>query len=171
MFEKAIQILTSGGVVAFPTETVYGIGALLYSRKGINKIYKLKKRPRNKPLQVLVSSLAEARKLAEFSPQALALARKAWPGPLTLVLPSLKGKRTIGLRVPRHPLTLKLLKLTGPLAATSANESGEKPALTAFEVIAALPELDLVIDGGKARLGQASKVIDFTGVEPKITRK
>lgn len=170
MFNQALSILKSGGVVAFPTETVYGIGALLSSRKGINKIYKLKKRPRNKPLQVLAPSLAEAKKLAKFNPTALILAKKKWPGPLTLVLPAIKGKKTIGIRVPAHPLILKLLKKTGPLAATSANESGEKPALTAMEVIATLPDLDLVIDGGKAKLGKASRVIDLTGPTPKILR-
>ncbi|MFA6170453.1 MAG: L-threonylcarbamoyladenylate synthase [Candidatus Margulisiibacteriota bacterium] len=170
MFNKALSILKSGGVIAFPTETVYGIGTLLGSRKGINKIYKLKGRPKNKPLQVLVPSLAEAKKLAKFNPAALVLAKKEWPGPLTLVLPALKGKKTIGIRIPAHPLTLKLLKKTGPLASTSANESGEKPALTALEVIAALPELDLVIDGGEAKLGKPSKIIDLTGPKPKIIR-
>lgn len=170
MFKKVLSILKSGGVIAFPTETVYGIGALIGSRKGINKIFKLKKRPRNKPLQILVPSLAEARKIAKFNPAALALARKEWPGPLTLVLPALKGKKTIGVRVPDHPLTLNLLRKTGPLAATSANESGRKPALTAIDVIAALPDLDLVIDGGKAKLGKASRVIDLTGPEPRVLR-
>ncbi|OGC10952.1 threonylcarbamoyl-AMP synthase [candidate division WOR-1 bacterium RIFOXYA12_FULL_52_29] len=170
MLKEALTILKSGGVIAFPTETVYGIGALIGSRRGINKVYKLKKRPKNKPLQVLVSSLAEARKLAKFSPQALSCAKKSWPGPLTLVLPTLKGKKTIGIRIPKHPLTLKLLRKTGPLAATSANESGEKPALTALEVVASLPTLDLVIDGGKAKKGKASRVIDLTGKKKIILR-
>src|SRR3989339_845382 len=100
--KKAIQILKSGGVVAFPTETVFGIGAALDQPEAIRRIFKIKKRPRHKPLQILVASLAEAKKLGEFNQKAEAFAKKYWPGPYTLIVPGLKGNKTIGLRVPDH---------------------------------------------------------------------
>jgi L-threonylcarbamoyladenylate synthase len=167
MTSKAIKVLKAGGVIAFPTETVYGIGALLSRPKAIARIYKIKKRPRSKPLQVLVSSLRQARELGVFNAQALRLAKKYWPGPLTLIVPGRKEK-TVGLRVPAHRTVLDLIRKVGPIAATSANLSGENPFLNAQAVAAGLKGLDLVLSG-RVRLGKASKVIDATAAQ-KILR-
>jgi L-threonylcarbamoyladenylate synthase len=166
--DQAIKVLKAGGVIAFPTETVYGIGALLSRPQAIARIYKIKQRPRNKPLQVLVSSLRQARELGEFSDQALRLAKKGWPGPLTLVVrktnkvPAIVSRdKTVGLRVPAHRTVLNLIRNIGPIAATSANLSGEKPFRNSKEVAAGLPGLGLVLSG-RVKLGKASKVIDAT---------
>ncbi|MCU0640515.1 MAG: L-threonylcarbamoyladenylate synthase [Candidatus Margulisbacteria bacterium] len=160
MIDRAIKALKAGGVIAFPTETVYGLGALLSRPKAIARIYKIKKRPRSKPLQVLVSSLRQAKELGIFNAQALRLAKKGWPGPLTLVVPGRKGK-TIGLRVPAHRTVLNLIRKVGPIAATSANISGQKPFHRGAEVAAGLKGLDLVLYG-RVRLNRASRIIDLT---------
>lgn len=164
-----IKILKSGGVVAFPTETVFGIGALLNKPGAIKRIYKIKKRPRSKPLQVLVADIKQARKLGRFNAKALKLAKKYWPGPLTLVAYKTKlvsklitgGTDKVGLRMPDHSTTLKLIKNCGPIVATSANKTGEKPALTAKEVREKLPEVDYILSG-RVKTGKPSKVIDAT---------
>lgn len=156
--QKALSVLKAGGVIAFPTETVYGIGALITKPKAIARIYKIKKRPRSKPLPVLVSSLRQAKELGIFNAQALRLAKKHWPGPLTLIVPGRSGK-TVGLRVPAHRTVLDLIRKVGPIAATSANISGEKPFLNGKDVSAGLKGVDLII-AGRVRLGKASKVID-----------
>jgi L-threonylcarbamoyladenylate synthase len=169
MLKKAINILKSGGVIAFPTETVFGIGALLSQPKAIRRIYKIKKRTRSKPLQVLVASLRQAKELGKFSDQAEKLAKKSWPGPLTLVVyktskvPKLitGGTNKVGLRIPAHRMILKLIRAVGPIVATSANEAGEKPALTVNEVKQKLPALDYILPG-RVKHGKASRVIDAT---------
>lgn len=167
--KKAIRTLKTGGVIAFPTETVYGLGALLKDKKAVAKIFTIKKRPRTKPLQVLVASLEQAQQLGKFSQEALELAEKGWPGPLTLVIEKKQtvprivsgGGATIGLRIPDHKIALELIKLCGPIVATSANEAGEKPALTARQVKKLLPEIDYILPG-RARSGKPSKVVDTT---------
>jgi len=166
----SLKILKSGGVIAFPTETVFGIGALLNKPKAIRQIYQIKKRPRNKPLQVLVATLEEAQKLGKFNPKALRLAKKYWPGPLTLVVYKTNavpksicgGTNKVGLRIPNHRTILTLLKKCGPMAATSANISEEKPALNAKEVKINLPQISYILPG-RVKLGKVSKVIDVTG--------
>jgi len=166
---KAAEILSNGGVIAFPTETVFGIGALLSQPTAIRRIYKIKKRPRNKPLQVLVASLKEAQKIGIFNKEALKLAKKHWPGPLTLVIQKTKlvpklicgGTNKVGIRIPKHRTILQLLKICGSIVATSANIAGEKPALTAEEVKKQLPAIDYTLPG-KVKTGKASKVIDVT---------
>lgn len=167
--QRAQSILKSGGLVAFPTETVFGLGALLSQPKAIKRLFKIKKRPRHKPFQILVADLKQAERLGKFSPAALRLAKKYWPGPLTLVVskkptvPKLitGGTRKVGLRIPDHKTILSLLKRTGPIVATSANKAGEKPALTFKEVKTKLPAIDYILPGRvKSRI--ASKVFDLT---------
>jgi L-threonylcarbamoyladenylate synthase len=166
---QAVKILKQGGVIAFPTETVYGIGALLSQKRAVRKIYQIKNRPRSKPLQILVANLRQAKELGRFSAQALSFAQKHWPGPLTLVVPKTNkvpklvtaGTNKVGLRIPAHSLTLRLLRRCGPLAATSANLSGEKPFLTPQEVKKNLPKVDYILPG-RVKLGKASKVVDAT---------
>ena len=166
---NALKVLKSGGVIAFPTETVFGIGASLNSPKGIRKIFRIKGRPKNKPLQVLVATLEQAKKLGDFSRKALEFARKKWPGPYTLVLPKTRkvsklvtgGSKKVGLRMPDHKLALALIKKCGPIVASSANRSGTRPALTVKEVKQKLPEVAWIVSG-KVKKGKASKVIDTT---------
>jgi len=167
--KKAAKILKSGDVIGFPTETVFGIGAVLDEPQAIKQINKIKKRPKNKPLQVLVATLAQAKRLGKFSEKAQEFAKKNWPGPFTLVIyktrkvPNLVtgGSPKVGIRMPDHKTTLQLIEKCGPIVATSANRSGEKPALTAKEVKAQLPEVDYVIPG-RVRTGKPSKVVDMT---------
>lgn len=170
--KKAVNTLKNGGVIAFPTETVYGIGALLYRPKAVARLFKIKKRPRSKPLQVLVASLKQARELGIFNDKALALAKRNWPGPLTLVVrktakvPKLVtgGTEKVGLRIPAHRTVLDLIRRVGPIAATSANEAGERPALTAKEVKEKLPGVDFILPG-RVRSGKPSKVVDASEAE------
>jgi|SRR3989338_530224 len=174
---KAQKILKSGGVIAFPTETVFGIGALLSKPKAIRQIYKIKKRPRGKPLQVLVASLKQAKELGKFNAQAEKLAKKSWPGPLTLVVYKTAkvsklitgGTNKVGLRIPAHRTVLKLIRVVGPIVATSANEAGESPALTSKEIKKRLPAIKFVLPG-RPKLGKASQVIDTTSAFKLIRR-
>jgi L-threonylcarbamoyladenylate synthase len=169
MIKNAAKILRSGGVVAFPTETVFGIGAALDQPKAIKQIFKIKNRPKNKPLQVLATTMQQAKRLGRFSKKALDFAQKNWPGPFTLVvyktrkIPKLVtgGSKKVGIRMPHHKIALELIKKCGPIAATSANRSGEKPALSAKEARNKLPEIDYVIPG-RVRSGKPSKVVDLT---------
>ena len=139
---NVVKSLQDGGVVIFPTETVYGIGASAFSSQGIRKIYQLKGRKWNKPLALLVPSLEAAAPLVEtIPPEAFRLAKAFWPGPMTLVLAASPlgklvtgGLATIGVRVPDHPVALAILKAVGvPLATTSVNRSGEKPATSGLD--------------------------------------
>ncbi len=162
---SAVKILKSGGVIAFPTETVFGIGACLDQLEAVKRIFKLKKRSRKKPLQVLVANLKQAKKLGKFNKQALKLA-KEWPGPLTLVLYKTKlvskiitgGSNKVGLRIPDHKTALALIKKCGPIVATSANLAGKKPALKTSEVKL---KVDYVLKG-KTKTKKASRVVDAT---------
>ncbi|MEA3492909.1 MAG: L-threonylcarbamoyladenylate synthase [Candidatus Margulisiibacteriota bacterium] len=173
--KKAAKTLKSGGIIAFPTETVFGIGACLDQPEAIKQIFKIKKRSCKKPLQILIGNMRQAKKLGKFSKRALELA-KAWPGPLTLVIyktgkvPKLVtgGSKKVGLRMPDHKTILNLIKKCGPIVATSANKAGEKPALTVKAVKKNLPEIDFVIPG-RVKSGKASKVVDATG-KPKTLR-
>src|SRR4051812_35429336 len=178
---KAVQILKQGGLVAFPTETVYGLGADATNRSAIEKIFEAKGRPSTNPLIVHVADIALARKYAAQWPQAAQLlAEKFWPGPLTLVLPKSSaivdlvsaGKNTVGLRVPNHPLALNLLnEFSGPLAAPSANRSTRVSPTTAEHVRYELGDaVDLILDGGPCTVGIESTVLDLTTTRPIILR-
>ena len=169
----AARLLAWGGLVAFPTETVYGLGADARNGEAVAGIFAAKGRPRFNPLIVHVPDLAEAERHAVFSPLARRLAAAFWPGPLTLVLPRKAdtplsllvsaGLDTIALRVPSHPLARALLaEASMPLAAPSANPSGAVSATTAAHVVEGLGEhVDLVLDGGATPLGLESTVIGF----------
>ncbi len=179
--KKAISILKSGGLVAFPTETVYGLGADATNPKAIEKIFQAKGRPATNPLIVHVADIATAKKYSTAWPEsAQILAEKFWPGPLTLILPKspdiaptvTAGRNTLGLRVPNHPLTLELLKaFGGPLAAPSANRSTRVSPTTASHVRDELgPLVDLVLDGGPCTVGIESTILDLTADPPIILR-
>jgi L-threonylcarbamoyladenylate synthase len=166
--EQAIEILKSGGILIFPTETVYGIGTLASNEKGIKRIYEIKKRSSDKPLQILIADPKQVEMLASgISVKARELMKKYWPGPLTLVFKAASGN-SVGIRMPKHDWLLKLIKETGPLAASSANLSGETEPISAQEVKI---EADLLIDGGKCKLGEASSVVDVSTDPPLILRE
>jgi L-threonylcarbamoyladenylate synthase len=170
---KAAEILRSGGLVVFPTETVYGLGANALDGRAVKKIYELKGRPATSPLIVHVASIAQARELAaEWSEQAEQLARDYWPGPLTLVVPKRSvipdevtaGLPTVGLRIPRHPVALALLREAGvPIAAPSANRFTQLSPTTADHVREAFGnETPFLVDGGPCEVGLESTVVAVT---------
>ena len=151
----AVAALREGGVIAFPTDTVYGLAVL---PGGESKVYELKGRPEERPLILMVAEPAAAEAFVEVDRRARTFMERWWPGPLTLVLPA--GERTLGVRIPDHPLALELLRSAGPLMTTSANRHGEPPALTAEEA-ARLPGLAGVLDGGRVPGGEPSTVISL----------
>jgi L-threonylcarbamoyladenylate synthase len=170
---RGAAILRRGGLVAFPTETVYGLGANAADDRAVAAIFAAKKRPRFNPLIVHVRDLAHAREFAVFSPAAEALATAFWPGALTLVLPckpgatvsllASAGLHTIALRVPSHPVARALLASAGiPIAAPSANPSGRISPTSAAHVAEGLGgEVEMILDGGPAQLGLESTVISL----------
>ncbi|GAA0536907.1 L-threonylcarbamoyladenylate synthase [Rhizomicrobium palustre] len=171
----AAQLLRAGKLVAFPTETVYGLGADATNGEAVAAIFAAKDRPRINPLIVHVTSLAEAERHVVFSDAARRLAEAFWPGPLTLVLPRKTdtplsllvsaGLETVAIRLPAHPLARALITATGrPLAAPSANPSGSVSPTTAQHVAEGLGErLDMILDGGATTVGVESTVIGFDG--------
>ncbi len=164
------QILL-GKVIAFPTETVYGLGADATNGKAVEKIYKIKKRPKNNPLIIHVNTIENALNFGIFNKNALKIARKFWPGPLTLVLPSVKntaisdfvtsGLGTIAIRIPKNEIARKLIKIVKkPIAAPSANISGKLSPTLAKHVYENFGNnVDMIIDGGACQLGIESTVI------------
>jgi L-threonylcarbamoyladenylate synthase len=176
---EAAEMLRAGSVVAFPTETVYGLGADAFSRQAVAEVYRLKNRPSWNPLIVHVPGVAAARELTSSFPEvAEDLAARFWPGPLTLVLkraPHLHGvgadNDTIAVRVPAHPVALRLLEACGlPLAAPSANRSESLSPTTAEHVVRGLPDVPLVLDGGPSSWGIESTVLDLTTGTPALLR-
>ncbi len=175
----ALDILERGGVVAFPTDTVYGIGALAFKPESIERLYAIKGRAHTKAIAVLLGSAEDLTQIADKpSEAALRLARRFWPGPLTIVVPrnrrvpeALSQSDTIGVRVPDHAVAQKLLAATGPMGVTSANLSGKPNALNADDVLTQLEgRVHLVIDGGQTPGETPSTVVDMSGAEPKILR-
>ncbi len=178
----AADILKSGGLVAVPTETVYGLAANGFDENAVSKIYEVKGRPEIKPLSLMVPNLESIDKLCEDIPKAAyILADVFWPGPLTIVLKSKKtvpdivraGGNTVGLRCPDHPQLQELLhSIDFPLAAPSANPSGEKSPTSAREVIGYFNgKIDGIIDGGECALGKESTIIDLTKTPYTILRE
>jgi len=168
----AAELLKNGGLVAFPTETVYGIGANLSNKKSIERLYRIKKRPKNKPFTIHIASTRTIKKTgAHLSPFAKALIKKFWPGPLTVILPAKKGK--LAFRMPRNEVAKMLIAESRvPVAAPSANISGKSPARTAEEILKSLGNhIDLILDGGRAQIGEESTIVDTTDFSYKIVRK
>jgi L-threonylcarbamoyladenylate synthase len=178
----AAGLLAAGALVAFPTETVYGLGADARSERAVEAIFAAKGRPAYNPLIVHVADLPAAERLAEFSPEARALAGRFWPGPLTLVLPrradsglsarATAGLPTVALRVPAHPVARRLLAaFGGPLAAPSANPSGGVSPTTAAHVLDGLGgRIAAVVDGGACPVGIESTVLGFADGAPVLLR-
>jgi L-threonylcarbamoyladenylate synthase len=175
----ALEILKRGGLVAFPTDTVYGVGALAFDGIAVESIYAAKDRPVEKAIPVLIGDPDDLAKVSLDVPEiALKLAARFWPGPLTLVVPkhpdlpeAVSAAPTVGVRVPDHPVARALLRAAGPMAVTSANLSGQPSPVTAQEVFAQLGgRIALILDGGITPGGVPSTVVDCTGVEPQILR-
>jgi L-threonylcarbamoyladenylate synthase len=176
---EAAKVIRGGGVVAFPTETVYGLGANVYDEEAIKKIFQLKGRPQDNPLIVHISKKRDIYIVAREVPhKAKILIREFWPGPLTLVLPKnpsipdvvTAGLDTVAVRMPDHPVALKLIRLSGvPIAAPSANISG-KPSATQPEHIKKYFGEKVFIVEGKVKIGIESTVLDLTENTPKILR-
>lgn len=172
--EQAATLLRAGELVAFPTETVYGLGADATSGEAVARIYETKARPSSNPLIVHVAGVAEARRIVRFSPAAERLAERFWPGPLTLVLPrgpdspisllASAGLDTVAVRVPAHPTARSLLRAVRlPLAAPSANPSGKISPTTAQDVVEDFgDQLPLILDGGSCEHGLESTVVALT---------
>src|SRR6202040_2181869 len=160
---RAAQLIRSGGVIAFPTDTVYGLGAAADDEVARRRVFHIKGRPVGLPLILMVAAESQLEGFVHVDSRSEAMMRRWWPGPLTLVLHA-KGGGTLGVRIPKHKVALDLLRATGPLMTTSANLHGKDPALTAGE--AELPGVMAVIDGGAAPGGVASTVLDLTGPEP-----
>jgi L-threonylcarbamoyladenylate synthase len=178
---EAIRLLRAGGIVAIPTDTVYGLGVDLAVSGGIERLFDAKRRPADRAVMLLLASAMQAIELAEWPPAAVALAETFWPGGLTLVVPQREsvhlppeltgGRPTIGLRVPDHASPRTLAAALGPLPVTSANVSGLPPAGTAGEIRAQLGEaIDLILDGGPSRGGPASTVVDCSRDVARILR-
>lgn len=176
---RALAVLQRGGLVAFPTDTVYGVGALAFNAEAVERLYLAKDRSTEKAIPILVAHDSDLPKVAkELTPSARKLAARFWPGPLTLVVPkhpalpeAVSAYPTVGVRQPNHPFTLKLLELAGPLAVTSANRSDGPNSLTAAEVLAQLGgRIELVIDGGPTPGSAPSTVVDCAQAAPRILR-
>jgi tRNA threonylcarbamoyl adenosine modification protein (Sua5/YciO/YrdC/YwlC family) len=178
--EVALRALRGGGIVGVPTDTVYGLAADPFHAGATDRLFALKRRPRQVELPVLVASADQALFLAVAVPDAAHhLMARYWPGPLTLVLPRRpdlnadlgEDDATIGVRCPEHPVPLALCRNTGPIATTSANRHGQPPYSTAGEVDAEFGEgVDVVLDGGTCS-GSPSTVVDCTGEEPRLLRE
>lgn len=177
---RALATLRAGGLVAFPTDTVYGVGALAFDAPAVEKIYEAKGRSTEKAIPILLGDTADLEKVtAQVSEMALRLATRFWPGPLTLVVPkhpsisdALSPLPTVGVRVPDHPVARALLRAAGPMAVTSANLSGQASPSTAEEVLVQLGgRIALIIDGGKTPDGVPSTVVNCAGAEPQILRE
>jgi L-threonylcarbamoyladenylate synthase len=179
--EAAVEVLQGGEVIALPTDTVYGIGAHGFVAAAIEQLYEIKGRDRLKAIALLIASAEDVQRVAVRVPEiAWRLAERFWPGALTLVLPRAPavldvltgGGDSVAVRMPDHAVALALIRALGaPLAATSANRSGQREAHTAEEVLAALgARVPFVLDGGRCPGGVASTVVDVTVTPPVIRR-
>jgi len=179
---QAINILSRGGLVAFPTDTVYGLGADCRNEAAVARVYDAKRRPRHLALPVLLSDVSQMESVAEFVPEiARRLAERFLPGGLTLVLYKAPwvtsllsgGGNKIAVRVPNHPIPIALIQGVGaPITGTSANITGSPSPVTAEEVRQQMGNrVDLIIDGGRCPGGKASTVLDLTEEVPKILRQ
>lgn len=176
---RALEVLQAGGLIAFPTDTVYGLAAATFSPSAIDRIYEAKSRELTKAIAILVGEISQLDLLTPgLTDSARGLAERFWPGALTLVvnkhprLPqNLSTYPTVGLRMPNHPFALALLRKVGPLATTSANLSGGSNASSAEDVLAQLEgRIELLLDGGLCPGGVPSTVVDCTQNPPVILR-
>lgn len=172
---QAAERLRAGAVIAFPTDTLYGVGARATDPAAVARLYQVKRRPSGQPMVWLVTDQAQVERFAVVSAAATELMARFWPGPLTLVVPARDPGTTptIAVRAPDHAVALSLLRVLGePIASSSANLAGQPPPVDADQVIAGLADdLELVLDAGPCRIGQPSTILDLTGATPRILRQ
>lgn len=176
----ASDILCHGGLVAFPTDTVYGLAVLPFEQENVERLFSAKGRNNLRAIAILIGNFTDLKHVVgEFDEKTMRLAQRFWPGPLTLVVPkkaslpdALSPDDTIGVRMPDHPIALALLRRTGPLAVTSANISGKENANTAEEVYGQLNgRVDLILDGGRTLGGVPSTVVDCISDSIQVLRE
>jgi L-threonylcarbamoyladenylate synthase len=177
---EAVDILNAGGLVAFPTDTVYGVGALVFNERAVASLYDVKERGLEKAIPILIGDIAQLSQVTSIvTPMARKLAKCFWPGPLTIILPRhpsipnvVTSYPTVGVRIPNLLSVRKLLRLTGPMAVTSANLSGQSSPSTLQGVIMQLGgRVPLILDGGVTHGGTPSTLVDCTGDEPVVLRE
>ncbi|UCE44434.1 MAG: threonylcarbamoyl-AMP synthase [Candidatus Bathyarchaeota archaeon] len=176
----ASRIVRNGGLVVYPTDTVYGLGCDPVNADAVNRVFAAKGE-RKKPLPVLSCSLADIEKIARLSDVARRIAAEFWPGPLTIIVPKKPtlpdfvtcNLDSVGVRIPENDVAAQLIRWSeGFLVGTSANKTGHRPACTASEALEKLgEEVDAILDGGRAPLGEPSTVVDLTTEKPKILRQ
>lgn len=181
--KKAAEIIKKGGVIAAPTDTVYGLSADAYNPEAVKRIYAIKKREMKKPLIIHIANIEDLSKVAEINNEILEVAKKFWPGALTLILNRIEkspeldlacaGSSKIAVRIPNHPIAMEILRLTKtPLISTSANLSGQPFPKTAQEVYDQLGEkVDMILDNNTNSINQESTIMDMTQTPPQIIRK
>lgn len=178
--DAAVRALRRGQIVGVPTDTLYGLAADPFKEDALEAIFRLKGRPQEKPMALLVASVEQGMTLASFTDRAHELAEAHWPGALTLVLPRLataptwlgdRERKTIGLRCPDHPVALALLEVAGPLAVTSANLSGDEAVVDDVEADELFGDAVAVYLEGAAPGGKASTIIDLTAPAPLTLRR
>lgn len=178
---KCASIVKSGGVVVFPTDTIYGIGCDPYNDRTVARIFEIKGRDEGKPLPVLAYSMQDAEKVVALGTTGRALASRFWPGALTLVAPVVDkkisprvtaGKAGVAVRIPSNECILSLLRECRYLVGTSANISGSKPCKSASEIVASgLAGFDALLDGGTVEKGVESTIVDVIDAKPKVLRE
>jgi len=178
---EASRVVKKGGLVVYPTDTVYGLGCDPFNVRAVERVFKVKGERKEKPLPILASDIKFIEKIAYINEKARKIAERHWPGPLTLIVPKKPalpsivtcGLASVGVRIPNHPVALQLISLcNGLLVGTSANKTGEKSPKTAQEATKQLGRLvDIVLDGGPTPLSQESSIVDLTSRKPKMLRE
>jgi len=178
---RAVDVLRDRGVVAYPTDTFYGLAVDPRSPEAVSKLFRVKRRSPSTAIPLIAASMEQAERVAIFSPTDIRLAQRFWPGPLTLVMPArpgladaiLAGGTTVAVRVPAHPIARALASEFGwCITSTSANESGEPPAVSADDVVSAVGErIDLLLDAGRTEGGPPSTVVEMTADGPRLIRE
>ncbi len=180
LIHRVVEILKEGGVIAYPTDTIYGIGCDIFNKKGVKKIYQIKQRDPRKPFSFICADLSDAANYAQVSNFAFKTMKRQLPGPFTFVLEATRvvpdllttRQRTVGIRIPDDPIALAVVRELGhPLVTTSANPSGEEPVQDPATIEETMGhQLDLVVDGG-IRLGDPSTVISLVNDRVEILRQ
>lgn len=179
IINQAVEILKKGGLVAFPTDTLYAVGASALNPKAVRRVFEVRKRPSSQPLIVGIYYIRQLNLITKRIPETFKRLKKFWPGPLTMIfeksdlIPDIVtgGAKKIAIRIPDCPIALELIKGAGPLVIPSANISKEPAPKTADEISKELAEeVDLILDGGKTKYGIESTIIDITVSPPRILR-
>ncbi len=180
LIRRVVDVLNAGGVIAYPTDTIYGIGCDIFNKKGVKKIYQIKNRDPRKPFSFICSDLSDVSNYAQVSNFAFKTMKRQLPGPFTFVLEATRivpdllttRQRTVGIRIPDDPITLSIVRELGhPIVTTSANVSSEQPELDPADIETTMGhQLDLVVDGGN-RLANPSTVISLIGDRVEVLRQ